>query len=91
MALARAFIIACVLWVALIGAFILTGERADARAHAHTPTLWVRYALTTPGYAHVRVVWFKRACISAEDSAAHLRLIQYRHGVASYGCDSTGY
>lgn len=51
---------------------------------------WNWYELTQ-GNDHIDSIKIKAACISAEDSAAHLKLIGYGNGTAVYGCFASGY
>lgn len=56
-------------------------------AHAGTGDRWTHYRNRESG----RVLVVKTRCLAAEDSAAHLRLIDYSDGRAVYGCSRKGY
>ena len=67
----------------------LTGD-VEASAHTAKHARWNWYELSDGKPSIVRVN-IKAACISAEDSAAHLKLIGYGNGTAIYGCERSGY
>ena len=56
-------------------------------AHAATGGRWDRYRSRKSG----NVLVVKASCLTAEDSAAHLRLIAFDAGRAVYGCSRKGY
>jgi hypothetical protein len=78
--------------IILASALIATAHNS-ATADQTKDAKWSRYELTTGtgGYRGIDVVWIKSACIGAEDSAGHLRLVGYANGVAHYGCTHSGY
>jgi hypothetical protein len=69
--------VAALLAVGLIGTAAAAGPQ------------WSRYLDRKSG----NVVFIKSRCIAAEDSAAHLRLVDYRDGGGTvvYGCSRKGY
>lgn len=74
----------------LFVAFVLGACVLLSSAHAGTGTRYARYRLRAGAtrIAHVRI---PTRCINAEDSAAHVYLYRYGHGVAVYHCKHHGY
>jgi hypothetical protein len=73
---------------------VLTAASLVGTAQAATPARWTRYFDRRSG----NVVFIKTACLTAEDSAAHLKLIKFEDHVAGkpaakvvYGCYKKGY
>lgn len=74
----------------LAGLAIVGALSIGAPSQASEPSLWSRYA-KSQGTSQVHTIRIRTDCVSAEDSAAHLRLIQYGNGIAVYGCAHRGY
>lgn len=49
-------------------------------------TLWSTYKISANQIVHIRP-----KCLAAEDSAAHLKLLNYSHTEIDYGCYHKGY
>jgi len=71
--------------VFLLVALVITDTLARADGSRYTR---YRRVAGTSVVTHVRI---RTSCLSAEDSAAHLRLHQYGDGRAVYGCARRGY
>lgn len=80
------------LWHKLVIALLLASIPAIGTARAADSARWARF--DAAGHccaAKVSRVVVKVRCINSEDSAAHLRLINYGDGRAVYGCSRKGY
>ena len=76
--------------VASILAVFAAATYGLGRAQATSPDRWSRFDATRTTSQVVRIV-VRTRCLNAEDSAAHLRLINYGSGRAVYGCARKGF
>lgn len=75
---------------AVVLAVFLAAMITLGRAQASSPDRWSRFNATRTTSHVVRIV-VRTRCLNAEDSAAHLRLVDYGNGRAVYGCARKGY
>lgn len=76
-------------WHKLVIALLLVAIPAIGTARAADSARWEHYGRPNDGSGPRLVV--KAKCLSGEDSATHLRLIDYGDGRAVYGCSRKGY
>ena len=66
----------------------LAYEMGYARGTGSRPDVYELWRVSPDAPLSVR---FKGTCIEAEDSAAHLKLVEYSTGEVVYGCQRRGY
>jgi hypothetical protein len=74
--------------IAILAVYLVAMVGLGARAQS--PDRWSRFNATRTTSQVVRIV-VRTRCLNAEDSAAHLRLVNYGGGRAVYGCSRKGY
>jgi hypothetical protein len=76
-------------WVGFLVVFSLSMVLLASHARSDAASRWTTYG--NDSAPKVTLITVKTVCLSAEDSAGHLRLRSYGGGQAVYGCAKRGY